>query len=133
MPQNSDQAKQNLATKYEEPSPEGRTLYALTLRHNPKYKKVMRPAKVLYTSQEKDELYNSVFESLETLYTATFHEKRKEMKGGMHYHCCLYFDSVPYFKALKITDFHLQWNKIYDLVGWQNYIRKEVAKSNLFI
>ncbi len=119
-----DKAKPNLATKYEEPSSQGHILYALTLKHNPKYKKDMRPLKVLWTDKEKRDLTNLVLDDLKTSYSLHLIEIVEELTGGLHNHACIYFDKVPLLKGIKVKDFHFRWEKIYDTARWQSYIRK---------
>lgn len=124
MPKRSQNPAKN------EPSNKGIVYYALTLKYNPTYKADLLPEKVRYSDEEKRVLSESVFDELRDKRTAKFKEIREEAKGGIHYHACVSFSRVPYFKKLKYQGFHLKWVKVYDLVGWESYIRKELYKSN---
>lgn len=100
-----------------------KVLYALTIRHNPTYK---RGTKIRYTEGEKRDLYNVAFEVLNLSYDFVPRELVFEKKNGLHVHGYGFFkEKVPLLKNIKLKDFHFKWKKVYDLNGWMDYIRKE--------
>lgn len=109
------------------PSDEGalhkKVLYALTMRHNPTYK---RGTKTRYTEAEKRDLYNAAFEVLRLSHDFVPRELIFEKKNGLHVHGYGFFrEKVPLLKNIKLQDFHFKWKKVYDLNGWLAYISKE--------
>lgn len=117
-----ESSEANPATTKEEPY-NSRVLYAITMRHNPTYK---RGTKTRYTDSEKRDLYNAAFDVLRLSYDFVPRELVFEKKNGLHVHGYGFFkEKVPLFKTIKLEDFHFKWRKVYDQKGWITYIRKE--------
>lgn len=105
-----------------EPSYKNGTMYAVTCRHNPTYKK---NTKIRYTDQEKRDIYSNVIEKLLHDYNCDLLEIAYEQKGGLHFHAVLLFHKVPWLKNIKMKDIHFRFEKLYYYDGWASYIDKE--------
>lgn len=104
-----------------------KVLYALTMRHNPTYKK---GTKTRYTEGEKRDLYNASFDVLRLSYDFVPQELVFEKKNGLHVHGYGFFKKkVPLLKTIKLQDFHFKWKKVYNQQGWIDYIRKESSDA----
>jgi hypothetical protein len=96
--------------------------YAVTIRHNPKYKK---GTKIPYTTGEKKEIYEAVLSFLCNEYNAVILSLAFELKGGLHLHATIGFKKVPLFKGIKYEDCHFKFVKVYNPDGWASYCNKE--------
>lgn len=107
----------------DDPSYTKGTMYAVTVRHNPKYKK---GTKILYSESEKFDIYVKVQEYLSTFGKLIALEY--EYTGGMHFHATILFDKVPWLKNIKMKDIHFNFVKIWYKEGWSSYCNKEAIE-----